>query len=564
MAGEFKLNNSPVTESEFRIVENFLRDLGSTTAVDQAIEDRNISQDEFLRLVDFNHDGKSDERDIFQNPRMSRVLFGPAPSLNFLLETSFGRNSFTWLLKDSQRASQMKKIQPGDWAPSSLLGNYEKSPEGLAILVESNFHLMPFLQESIQVDVWKKVLQRLKDRGIPLEESKIGRFSDFQKYLSENGLKFQERVLSVETALMLVHNSKNLNPADKRPIALLIFNVSDWNGAFGRGGSVPVVDTFYQSGKFHLLYYEVRTEDEFRDIRKNVVRTLGQKIHTLVLAGHGNGSSLALGAGDPARSAGSADSEDLIIDSSDILKGELDDLPSQMQPGGQLLLYACSTGNGSESSENLANRFAGLLPRVRIISSTKQTNLESLAIHSDLSLGVRWFQEDSLYIPNNAQWASKMGLRLFLGDSVSAGNPFVGVLGGWKTQNVRRARIGMNAFAIADFEKNPAGERKARLLEIGLEPVGGFSLSPKTQFEFGVRFGYFERFGVLKSPELEGGRSPEKRRGVVIEMAPRLVYAPFGGTLHLSGGLSLYLNNSRNDSQSPIQMRAEGGMGVEF
>lgn len=454
MSREFKLNNKAVSESDFNALAGFLRQMGEQGAVAKALEDNHITEAEFVGLLDADHDGEIRPEDFYQNPNLN--LATDLRGLSELIEQNqFVRRgilddryfSFARLGVNAKFMSQNLPEWPKNGA--NLMTAYSRYPFLQAKFVLLNFHLMTFLSDREQERVWPLVISDLKRRGVSYDADKIGTFGDFKKYLSENGIRFPERVLSIETALTLIANRKSLASPDSRPTALLLYNTSDHNGAFGDHGTVPVLDTFVKSGKFRVLYYEAGSEGEFAEIRKNIVKTTGKRIHTLILAGHGNADSLALGGDDPAN-VDWLKKERAYIDIGDFNAGEMDELGSQMEAAGQVLLFACSNGSGHAEQDNLANRFIQTLPGRRILSSRKSTNLDSLRINGDLSLGVEWIEEGSAYQPDEKSkpkrlWGPEYATGLTLGARTMLAVPLASgtdtkaglalqITGGWRKE----------------------------------------------------------------------------------------------------------------------------------
>lgn len=194
---------------------------------------------------------------------------------------------------------------------------------------------------------------------------------------------YPERFGTMKTFLdAWVHSRRLGGDGDDRPVALLLYNTNDWNGAFAQS-SLP--RTFLDSGKFRVVYREVSSDEEAQRAIAETCAKSGGKIHTLVLAGHGQPKELGLGKGK------NAFDESSDIDRGDFKSGVFRHLDDYVDESGQVLLYACSNGQGGKRGRNLANAVARRLPpSVRILSSRISNNLDDVTVKDDLSLEIQW------------------------------------------------------------------------------------------------------------------------------------------------------------------------------
>lgn len=163
------------------------------------------------------------------------------------------------------------------------------------------------------------------------------------------------------------------------PVALLLYNTSDWNGGFEGD---RVADPLVQSGQFRVFYREVKNERELHAAIAAVHVEAGAPIHTLMIAGHGDRTSLLLGKGVGER---------VEIDTGDFRQGDFSHFASHLDPVGQLLLNACSNGKGGVRAANLTNAFARILPPTfAIFSTTVDDSLSCVSVGPDHRLIVEW------------------------------------------------------------------------------------------------------------------------------------------------------------------------------
>lgn len=220
------------------------------------------------------------------------------------------------------------------------------------------------------------------------------------------GLEHIER-FAPDLREMLMSNRENDRP-DKRPLAVLVYPKSDYNGAFGVH-SRHVRDMV--NAGYRVILHEASTAGEAVEALKSATRR--QSASLVVLSGHGTQSSIRFGhdslesrhrdiflsAGDPRGEA--ARSKALsTLDTAHLTTSQVKLLREAVPSGilrndGHLVLISCSVGSGREWKKpadmtrpgadvpnNITNLMAELFPHPdktkRIWSSTVDTNLKSL------------------------------------------------------------------------------------------------------------------------------------------------------------------------------------------
>ncbi len=217
---------------------------------------------------------------------------------------------------------------------------------------------------------------------------------DFQiTNINSHGTRF-----SFSTAQTIIRNRRSLTPQTRfsipasQQLAVILDPTVDGNGAFSVNSGRNPVDHLASDGRFFTLYYQINNEADARSILERVQSQTGRRIHTLVVAGHGDRHSLTFG--DP--SAVPSNPETVRWDSDDIQAGELDYLNNVMDlTEGQILLYACSNGATWSASDTtsqvaivhgLGDRISG----VNLYSSSAPANIHSFVIRDNLLLAVTW------------------------------------------------------------------------------------------------------------------------------------------------------------------------------
>ncbi len=392
MSDHYQINGHLALKLDFEEFAARLKQAAGDSWRPEIVSDKDISHEELLALLDCGRDGNLTAADFLKNPAI--VLHDDVADGLLIRLTYDGFENLRRFegLRDS--LSPIKLNGRTDWFRSVIAKRgitdasvlRDEDIDYLTMAVVKNFNLLPLIPPRYQRAVWNRALQMVRKDGVAFDPARVATQADLVRTLGEHGINFTKRIRSLSTALTLTGERDSLDrKPDNRPIALLFYTTKDRNDAFE---TVPVVDRFVESGKFRVLYYEVSTEGEERRIRAEVTSRTGRKIHTLAYGGHGNSKSLALGDDhgfDPLRS-----NEKYFVDTVDFDEGDFNELASQMDEHGQVLLDACSNGEGGDENDNLTNRFAEALPGRRIFSSKVPTNMLDFFINDDLSIYVSW------------------------------------------------------------------------------------------------------------------------------------------------------------------------------
>lgn len=187
--------------------------------------------------------------------------------------------------------------------------------------------------------------------------------------VQETGLLHINR-FHIDDLREIVRNRINDSP-DTRPLAVVIYAVSDWNGAFTC--HKDALHSLVAAG-YRLMYYEVSSEEEMVAALNSA--TQGQDAAVLVIGGHGTSSAVSFGTADPAERVIRADEEMFTLDLSDEAGMSASGIRDRLQDGGVVILISCSTGEGECGQDNIANMLFRLFPQAgRVIAPTTPTNI---------------------------------------------------------------------------------------------------------------------------------------------------------------------------------------------
>jgi|GEM_PF-5299148 HEAT repeat protein len=171
-------------------------------------------------------------------------------------------------------------------------------------------------------------------------------------------LRFERKILEA-----LVANLEQSRP-DERPLAVVVYPKTDWNGAFYES---PVAKELVSHG-YRVMYYEASSDEETVQCLRRA--TAAQQAAVIVLGGHGTKTSLTLS---------DASGEAAEIDISDEV--QLRRASGALEDGGQIILESCSTGAEKEYGNNLANLLRRVFPQALeqgIWSATEITSIVGL------------------------------------------------------------------------------------------------------------------------------------------------------------------------------------------
>lgn len=178
--------------------------------------------------------------------------------------------------------------------------------------------------------------------------------------LATLNIDFPERFEGLEIIKEIIKNRAPNNIKNtKKPIALLLYNKYDSNHAF----ETTQIKELIKRG-YYIVYCEAGTENQFYKYIQDIGKI--KLIDLLVIAGHGSQASVLLG-----KDIGE-DSEWDISDTNDLPKEHLD---KYMNKDSMVILESCSTGEGKETANNVANLTKKAFPRSTVFAPTIDTGV---------------------------------------------------------------------------------------------------------------------------------------------------------------------------------------------
>lgn len=316
---------------------------------------------------------------------------------------SFGYCEGNFLKKD--RDFMLKCIKRGGYAIQLADDSLRDDKNFILDAVKENYEVLRFapslqkdkevvlaamMQNTDAIELLSKSLKKDPD----VLEAFFGQPSYDYKSLSEDLIKFDidfpER-FDLETLSKIVQNRKGLDVNEKQPLAVVIYPKLDDNGAFKNNQMSQLISRNYQ-----VLYYEAGSDSEVYALLKEVISQSGKKADLFVLGGHGINTSINMGGAeaelrskalkafesgwlfnfkelmdiaDQLGNIGDADDID-VSDSDEMIKKNLAELLSDESV---IVVESCSTGQGMDAGNNVANLMSKVFPQATIYAPTVPT-----------------------------------------------------------------------------------------------------------------------------------------------------------------------------------------------
>jgi len=144
---------------------------------------------------------------------------------------------------------------------------------------------------------------------------------------------------------------------DGRPIAAIVYAEADYNGAFGEHNAM--VEALIQNG-YCVMYFDESTDTGvLRALRTATTRPSSPKSEPaalIVLGAHSSKTDMVFGRKGEGENRLSVEDKDIIVES--LVKDTL-------RENGQIVLIACSAGEGREKEDNVANLFRGVFSHAK-------------------------------------------------------------------------------------------------------------------------------------------------------------------------------------------------------
>lgn len=160
------------------------------------------------------------------------------------------------------------------------------------------------------------------------------------------GIDFPER-FNFSTLQELVRN-REANKPDNRPLAVILYPKSDWNGASAFN---DYVDALIGEG-YRVMYYEAESDAQVIQFLNSA--TGEQQAELIVFGGHGEQGNISFGNGD---------SEEAQLDLKDENQLITSGVSHALKDNGQIIIKGCSTGEGREQGNNMVNLLRRVFPQ---------------------------------------------------------------------------------------------------------------------------------------------------------------------------------------------------------
>jgi len=267
-------------------------------------------------------------------------------------------------------------------------------------LTVDQFHWIGDLPEPFRQRFWEEALEVLENRGVDFPREEMKTYDQFTDLLHRNGISYDDRIRSLETALHLLHLRRHPEEAGReRSLAVVVANIDDHNGAFA---STFVIDDLVRGGRYDVVYFEAGSDHEaMGHLYTLSQQTGGREIDAFVIGGHGTRTSLLIGKHDRPL-AEVSDSDAPWLDVGDLRRGEWSGLNSLLAPGAHVILWACSNGapeeegahaNRNQILHNLADELALSLPGRTIHATETPNNIAGIAFDLNGSPVLTWWED---------------------------------------------------------------------------------------------------------------------------------------------------------------------------
>lgn len=270
---------------------------------------------------------------------------------------------------DRNHRPDVRRIKEGPFiTPASFRDSFN------LLALERNFRQLDAITDRQQLQgLWEQLLRYARQSGSPIPEEGIGTYEEFLDSLRGIGEHLPDRIRSFRSALILLDNHHRCS---ERPLLVFLCAEADHNGWMLARNGFTALESVVREDQFEVLYVEAGTDREAEEAVAAIYERTGRRIHTLMVAGHGDPRSIRLG--DPEEHFAEA-----FIDPNDFRSGAWAGLDAWMEQEGQIILLSCSTGAqaGGETSPqglpeegprlSMHNYFAGAAPGRRVLAPVR-------------------------------------------------------------------------------------------------------------------------------------------------------------------------------------------------
>ena len=159
---------------------------------------------------------------------------------------------------------------------------------------------------------------------------------------------------------------------DGRPIATLVYNQDDWNGAFVEHDKII---EWLGVHDYCVMFYESSTEDEVISALHNATKrseeSRTQPAKVIILGANSRRTLMNFG---------TSEGEEYDLDLTDFEKLLAAGVAATLEQGGQLILIACSAGAGQDKVENIVNMLR------RVFAQAKEKGIWSAQVPTNIRL----------------------------------------------------------------------------------------------------------------------------------------------------------------------------------
>lgn len=228
--------------------------------------------------------------------------------------------------------ARMTAEVPGEsfWERGARLLWPSRDPERVA----ADHNLMGAVPFEERDALWSRTLETLRLRGKDLPWDRIRTYDAFTRYLYDAGIRYPQRIRSIETAVTLAENRAHPERLGRsRPLAVFVANRNDADGAF-EASEYPTLDAIVNAG-YDVAYFESARDVDGVEFMQSVVGACERRVSLAVFSGHGSGLGIALG---------SAKTQDGYLDAGDFESRHFGAYLSRLlAPDADVFLDACAT-----------------------------------------------------------------------------------------------------------------------------------------------------------------------------------------------------------------------------
>lgn len=377
---KFLINGRDVSPFEWEQFRSIFEEMKGRT-LPEVFGDGAVSKEEMFSVIDIDKSGRFDLNDV------KGLRTGLFSNIEYQLKKYGIYDKDIALVAVKFHAPLLKEIDPKfrsdrDVAMASVAGNRNmwddidvsfRSDKGFVVeAIDRNIGIMERLDKKDGVsvdDIWPMFVKKYRDE---IEKAGLLPYCKglavFQKGMKEiYNIGFIGRFRSPKIMFEVLARRLDNGPESSN-LALVLGPKVDKKGAFADYG---IIDRLAELG-YVVKYYENATEQELKNNLEKATIEGASKATMIVISGHGDSRSLALGADDPSEIWKKNGREERYLDVSDVYYKDPDiDLSRYVMPDGDVFLDSCFSGSGGGhyNDDNLANSIAWVTPVGAVVHS---------------------------------------------------------------------------------------------------------------------------------------------------------------------------------------------------